>query len=431
MSAVTPAPDGPAPARAFSPVVVFWMVVVALMAFGGFTVLSAYAPDLRDEGDGAAHALSKSAIGFAGLRELLTARGDVVVVGRGGPRAAGLHIFTPGEASDDAALGPMRALTPKLVILPKWGALPDPRHRGWVIKAGVVAPDLASSAVSDAFFAEARTAGALKVAQRRGVARPVLRVAAAPRAPETARVPLTPGSLLRPGPVEALQTVSGDGWKPIVVDEAGRGVLVQAAKEPGLYVLADPDLLNNHGLADFATAEVGVALIDGLNGTDGGSIVQDVTLNGFKRSRGFLKLAFEPPFLGLTLAALGAALLMGLHAAVRFGPARASGRALALGTRALADNSAGLIRLAGREPGMASAYVALVRAGVARAVGAPRELTGEALDQFLDSLGRARGLTHTAAGLAAAARTVRTRPELMRLAGDLNDWKMEMTRDRR
>ena len=45
---------------------------------------------------------------------------------------------------------------------------------------------------------------------------------------------------------------------------------------------------------------------------------------------------------------------------------------MAFGKRALADNSAGLIRLARREPRMAPRYLDLTRAAVARALGVTR-----------------------------------------------------------
>ncbi len=429
------APDTPsaAPApRTFSPVIVLWMLIVGIVAFAGFSVMSAYAPDLRDSTDGGGHALSKSAIGFAGLRELLTIKGDTVVVGRGGARPDALTLFTPAGSVDDKALGPLRAATPKLVILPKWAPVPDFRHPGWVQKVDLQQGEEVSASLSDGFFTGDRVAGPLTVVRRAKAARPVLKVAVEPYGEGgPARAPLNPGDTLRPGAIDRLQTATGDGWTPLVVDEAGAPILLRAEKEAGLYVLTDPDLLNNQGLFDLATAQTGVALLDAIRSKQPEPIVQDVTLNGFKRARSPLRMAFEPPFLGLTLAALGTALLMGLHAACRFGPPRVAGRALALGTLALAENCAGLIRLAGREPAMAPAYAAGVRSSVARAVGAPRDLAGPRLDEMLDGIGRARGLTQTSSALTAAAGAVRTRADLMRLADDLNDWKREMTRDRR
>ena len=69
----------------------------------------------------------------------------------------------------------------------------------------------------------------------------------------------------------------------------------------------------------------------------------------------------------MTLALVAAALLAGLHGAVRFGQARREERAIALGKAALVENSAGLIRLARREAQLGAAYADVVRQEAARA----------------------------------------------------------------
>jgi hypothetical protein len=395
------------------------MIVVGVVSLGGWLWLSAYAPELRTPEDPGAHALSRSAVGFAGLRELLTARGDTVLVSRDPHRRPhGLLVLTPTVGTGDKAVQALGFEAPELVILPKWSVGPDPTHAGWVLRGGddlmplqLMAKNLPGSLLAGVAITRRTDARAARVALR------------------GAGAPFAPGAAFRTGPIENLQTVSGRDWTPVLVDEAGRAVLMRA-RDRALYVLSDPDLMNTHGLADLDTARTAAAVVDAIR-PPGAAVVQDVTLNGFTRARSLLKLAFEPPFLGVTLSALGVALLMALHAAARFGPAQAGGRALALGAEALADNSAGLIRLAKREPAMAPAYAALVRAEVARAVGAPRDLAGEALDEMLDRLGRARSATETASGLSEAAGAVRTRAELMRLAERLQTWKTEMTRDGR
>ena len=121
--------------------------------------------------------------------------------------------------------------------------------------------------------------------------------------------------------------------------------------------LADPDLINNHGLRNAETARAALALIDALNSTGARQVDFDLTMNGLG-ARGaapnLLQLAFEPPFLAMTLALFVAALLAGLHGAFRFGPARREERAIAFGKAALVENSAGLIRLAGARRGSAA-----------------------------------------------------------------------------
>ena len=55
-------------AGVFSRQAVLWMVVTGCVSALLFLVLTAYAPQLRSESDGGGHAMSKSAIGFAGRR---------------------------------------------------------------------------------------------------------------------------------------------------------------------------------------------------------------------------------------------------------------------------------------------------------------------------------------------------------------------------
>ena len=143
-----------------------------------------------------------------------------------------------------------------------------------------------------------------------------------------------------------------------------------------------------------------------------------------------MRLLLEPPLLGMTLALVALAAFAGLQAAVRFGPARETGRAIALGKRALAENTASLVRMARREHHMAAPYALLVRAAVARAIGAPRTLSDGALDGFLDRVSRIMGATDTYTALADQARAAKTPGDLMRVAGALYRWNQELTRAR-
>jgi hypothetical protein len=211
------------------------------------------------------------------------------------------------------------------------------------------------------------------------------------------------------------------------------------------YILADPDLINTMGLKDVRTARAGVGILRILRDDRsvrqayrqdaGRTIAFDVTLNGFARSRSVLKLAFEAPFVGATLCLVVAALLMGLHAAARFRAVRRGERALALGKDALIDNSAGLIRMAKREPALAPRYGELQRAAAIKALGGLRaggsRLEGQALTDFLDRQGERFGAADSASRLEEETRTVRSLGDLMKVAAKWHQWRLEMTRERR
>jgi len=125
----------------------------------------------------------------------------------------------------------------------------------------------------------------------------------------------------------------------------------------------------------------------------------------------------------MTLTIVAALLLTGLHALGRFGPLRPRTRAIALGKAALIDNSALLIRKAGREARLGGRYAAAVRERAARAFGVPARLRDAALDDYLDGLkGR-----HRFTDLAVAAEAASDRHSLLDAAQALHDWQQEKT----
>jgi len=400
-------------ARVFSPAAALMLVVVGVFAFAALVVLFAYAPDLRSADNGDAHALSKSAVGYAGIVEALKLAGEPVLVNRAPlpPRAgAGLLVVTPTMMTTEAAVRALRFGGPVLVVLPKWLAAPDPLHRGWVAKAALIDPRWPPKTALMA-------TGTL--ARRRGPSRPVL---------HGVSPPFRPGDVFAEGPVQSLQSFTIAGYRPMLADETGATILSMDPSRQ-IYLLSDPDLINTQGLKNLDTLGSALAILRLLKAGDG-PVIFDVRLNGFAKERSLLRLLFDPPFLGATLCLAVAAALAGFQAACRFGPPRRTGRTFALGKAALVDNSAALIRLAGREPRMGGRYAQMTRDFAARAVGAPRELTGEALGAFLDRLSAGRGARDTLGRLTALAETVTDRAGLIAAARRLFRWRLEMTRER-
>jgi hypothetical protein len=409
MSAVDAAAD--APRQPFSPRAMLALVAVGIVAFAGLAVLSAYAPDLRLARDPRAHALSKSAVGYAGMTRLMKALGQPVVVSRTRPMrpSAAAVVLAPDELLGPKALQeyPKGALT--LIVPPKWLAAPDPLREGFVRK---IAPRRDDRAVQALLASYAPTS---RLAYRAGWSKPVLHGAGGPLGPDVV-LPL--------GRIDSLRTIEGSGWAPILADEGGRAVLAYSVKSPSVWVLADPDLLNNQGLRDLATARAGVAILNAAAADGQRTLVFDVTLNGLERGRGLGRMMLEPPWLAATLIAVAAAILMGVHALARFGQPRRAGRAFALGGRALVDNAADLARMARKEHELAPAYAALTRALVVRQSGAHTE------EGWLDELARRRGAAAPSA-LAAEAEAAKSRDDLLVVAQKIYDWRGEMTRERR
>ena len=158
----------------FSPVVAAAMVAVGALAALFFVVFSAYAPDYSGEGDGRANALSRSAIGFAGLVSFLRAQDIPVLISQGLDaeeyEKASLIVLTPSLNNRGAEVLAVTDIEPQLIILPKWVAAPDPLHAGWVRNVGLFEEDtiverlLEPISQSSSFAGRGRAAG--RAAQR-------------------------------------------------------------------------------------------------------------------------------------------------------------------------------------------------------------------------------------------------------------------------
>lgn len=391
------------------------MLALGIGGFIGLIVLGAYAPDLKSGRNGGAHALSNAATGFSGLVQLAEATGrhprivrdvhefdteDLLVVA---PETAAVNV---SKAVQD------RGAQPTLFILPKWQTVADPMHRGWVKEAGLKPLFEATGVLApDINFLMRRDKG--KGGQ------PLM----------TDRVPPS----IRFSAPKQMQVIAAleerkDGpqhfVRPLITDGKGGMVLVQV-DDSNLFVLADPDLLSNQGLRDAGKAASALALLDWLNSNPPEGIAFDVSMNGFGHSRSPLKLLFEPPFVVLTITILLALMLAGVQAFGRFGPVRQRERALAFGKAALVDNSAALIRKAGRETRMGGRYAALCRERVVEALGLARRLRDKGGDAAIDAhLDQLKG-RHVYSDLARMAAEAKDRTTLLSAAKALHDWQKE------
>jgi hypothetical protein len=400
----------------FDPRLIVSLIAAGITAFILFFVLMAYAPEMRAGRDGRGHALSISAIGFHGVVELLRLTGghdrlirderdldteDLVVVALE-PRFDMRLITNPDSAPDDRLAGLIERRQGKatLLVLPKWSVMPDPKKSGWVRSRGMHEPAMAAYLL--------RSMKGVKVYQGGSP----LRAARGRDVMDGVDMPLP----------RQVQAISGDGIEPLLATPGGRSILARY-KQGSLYILADPDLLNNQAMKDPARAKAALAMLSALNSAGAKSVAFDLTLNGFGKKPNALKLAFEPPFLPLTVAIFVAALLAGLHGAFRFGPAAEEGRAIAFGKAALVENSAGLFRIAGREHRTGGAYAELIREEAARISGAPA-LRGEELDAYLDRFSAPDQVPFSA--LAAEAGDAADRNHLVSAARALFLWKKDL-----
>ncbi|HKR87268.1 MAG TPA: hypothetical protein VJS38_03765, partial [Phenylobacterium sp.] len=328
------------PARA-----IIILILAGVVALAGFGLLATYAPELRGRSDGGAHALSSSAVGYRGAQIMLKALGIETQVARTRPNVSGLRrsglVLTPGPTASSEDLDHYPLARRTLIVLPKWRAVPDPKRPGFVLKTGLLGGGEPARRLL-AGFGPGTT-----VTVEPGLQRRTLQASGEGGT-------FAQGSVLPLGRLDGLQTIGGPGWRPVLADSHGDMVLAQSVQRPGVFVLADPDLLNNQGLGDIDTARAGMAVLQMIAGDDG--LIFDVTLNGFGQGRSLARLMLSPPWLAATLCVVAAVVLTGWQALARFAAPLAEGRAIALGAAALVDNSAGLVRMGRREAALAPDY---------------------------------------------------------------------------
>ena len=397
---------GSAAEGAFNARTMLLITAIGTLAFIAMLVLGAYAPDLRSGRNGGAHALSNAATGYSGLVRLAgdTGRHPVIVRAEADLKNEDLAVITPDHGYTN--LGKIisaRGARVTLFVLPKWETAADQQKPGWVQVYGLLPPDDPGKTLAPA--------DPLRVARSKSQREPLVNVD--PNIP-------TDVNFLAP---RVVQTMGGKGLKPLIATRAG-GIVLGKVAHANFYVLSDPDLLNNHGLASEQQAHAALALLDYLNSTDADGILFDVTANGLGRSRSPLKLALDAPFLAVTLTIFAAMLLAAWQALNRFGPARRRERAIAFGKAALVDNSAALIRKAGREAHLGSRYVDLIRERAVTLFRIPPALDRRDLDERLESLNPHRSFA-VAAHFAA---TAQTRDDLLDAAQSLNQWLEEVQR---
>lgn len=390
------------------------LVAISAGSLLGLMLLFAYAPDLRSESSNGGDTISRSAIGFAGLKELLSLSGVATELDQGPlsrpDTKPSLVILTPEAGTVARDLTEYEYIAPTLIILPKWLVMAQIPREDWVSKSGKLP--------------EVQIAGMLS-----GIA-PRVTLVTRPGSAKNIDVILGPAALAGLSPfilphVEELRSIGGAKSLLIARNYGPVLVLAHHGGQP-VYILSEPDLMNDHGLSDQATARAALMIIAQLQ-QGNGPVRFDVTLNGFGRDPSLLRAIFQAPLLGATICALLAALLIGWHAASRFGAPIEPGRVFARGKKMLAANTADLLRMMGREGAMAARYVqsardmALARLGVRRA-SAPEQ------NELLAIIERGNGLDVTYAELTQEAEGARTGADLQRIAAKAYAWRKGITR---
>ncbi len=422
---------------------------VLLLVLGGFALFIALLWMIGtgngggngDANDGGDHAAGRGLNGYAALASLLDKRGYTVVRTRtvAALRSPDLLVLTPPARADgdevQALIEQRRSIGPTLLILPKWTAIRVPKGAakakpGWVMLADATSPPWAKELDLLKPFELARDQQASDSARRwTGLGQASL------VAPEKSVQYFGAGGDLAP-----LVSSGAGGILAGYVDDGDYADLAAAAGLPSsdyaedenrfpVMIVAEPDLLNNLGLADRARAELALDLVEAaMNGQDL-AINFDLTQSGYAAGKNLLTLAFTPPFLAATLCLILAALAVGWRAFARFGPARIGGRAIAFGKTALVGNAAGLIRRARRLHLLGQPYAAATHDRLVRALALPAAADPAASEAAIDRALAARApAAPPYSERAAALRRAHHPRDLVRAAQDLHAVERILTR---
>jgi hypothetical protein len=353
---------------------------------------------------------SRSAIGHAGIAEVLQKLGLPVVKST----YNSLEKLTPGSVLVIAEPHPSRLSEESirtllkadtiLLVLSKWGGVASEQKPTWLRQARERMP-------ADAQWALRLVAPRAEVVRERG------------------EVKWTTNALgLAPNLASPTQLVRGQGLRAIVGGPSGMLVAEVTGRDRKVWVLSDPDVISNHGLAREGNAALAVALVKRLRSGEG-VIVFDETVHGYvsKPMSPFL-LMFRFPFVIATVQGLLAVALLLWATMARFGAPQTAPPPLSAGRAGLLQNMAKLIEFTGHQQVMIARYVQETLREVARQLHAPRGLAGEGLVAWLQRVGSARGIDIDCGPLVRQAETIgpRRRGEmssLVRLARDIHRWK--------
>lgn len=240
------------------------LLTCGLALFALSVLLPAYDDGTPDRGDTArAGTYSVSAIGHAGVYDMLRRLDFPVSRGRGHTLdmvgGGTLMVIEPDPWRLDDELGPRLLMeVPSLVlVLPKWRGVPDKRHSGWVGEVRPESLDAARRVLS-------HVTGEGDVAR---VARPAAwtdnELGVVPALPEVVQVARSPA--LRP----VVGTADGMLVGELIMDEGDDNTV---------WVLADPDVISNHGLGKGENTAFVLALLRRARGAESLLLARSISL---------------------------------------------------------------------------------------------------------------------------------------------------------
>src|ERR1043166_2616343 len=247
---------------------------------------------------------SRSAIGHVGIADTLQRLGLPVIKSRNNSadKLGKDGVLVLAEPRANAVNEPaMRALLDAravVLVLPKWTGRASQTTPGWLAKAEEKPPSQAQWVLN-------LVAGGEVVRER--------------------EMPVWQTNLLarKPHPATPVQLMRSDGMRPIVAAPAGM-LVGELNRNRSIWVLADPDVIANHGIGEAENAAFTLAIINRLRGRNG-PVVFDATIHGYReRPTNPLALMVQFPFVVATAQVAVALVLLLWATLARFGAAQSA-----------------------------------------------------------------------------------------------------------
>lgn len=388
------------------------LILIAAIGLIGMVAMQVFGDDLVPQRGAGANAYSYSAIGHRAAVETLRRGGYNVVVSRyGSAQKAGFSgILILAEPRQEAlthefleSLGAARNI---LLILPKWTGRQDETRPGWLKSARPVHPDIVNRVLRyvsnhhDRSIVRRPSAGTVEFAYAEHSAH------------------LTELQLVLPTPTTAV-FINGDG-----------ALLLEFRRNFGsVWVLSDPDIMNNHGLGKGENAALLDEILFAINPA-ATALVFDETIHGFERKPSLWYAVLEFPFVVVTFS-IAAAILFFVWAMVgRFGAPLPTPSAVTLGKAGLIANTANLLRAGGHSAHVLERYAEATIRDVAERLHCPHGMASTERLRWLDQIGEARGVGERIADLSARADAIvrgrQTTATVAATVRQLYRWKQEM-----
>jgi hypothetical protein len=322
-----------------------------------------------------ANTYSRSAVGHLGFFDILhrldyqVVRGEQDVVAQLGSNGILILAEPSGAVSGSASNGNLLGAGTMLLVLPKWDVRRSEERDDWIGAARLLGEYVPRSVLSG-------VAGSGEVVR---ISKPSS---------------FQKNSLAIPNPTieSPIQLVKNSKMTPIVA--TAEGILLGELKEGRrrIWVLADPDPIENHGIGKGDNLAFATAIVYAMLAGKPGKLVFDETQHGFHHSApSVLKFLLEFPYNLIALQVVAAVALLLMASMRRFGAPENPDRVLQAGKRDLIGNAANLIDHAGHHAAILRRYIGMMLQETGRLMRAPPQLNDDELAAWLDRSWAARG----------------------------------------